>query len=89
MFTDDTKIFSSHKDPVVVENVMNSELEGVLKFCATNKLTVNYKKTHYMIIKSTRKKSLHIKLPQFEQKEYIKYLVGIYIIDQHLFIEVI
>ena len=82
MFADDTNIFFSHKDPAVVENVMNSELKRVLNYCATNKLSVNYKKTHYMIIKSNRKKINDIRLLQFEQKDHIKYL-GIYI-DHHL-----
>lgn len=83
MFADDTNLFYSHEDPAVVENVMNSEIKNILRYCATNKLTVNVKKTNFMIIKSNRKKIPHnFKLLDFEQKEYIKYL-GIYI-DQHL-----
>ena len=44
MFADDTNTFFSHKDPAVVERVMNTELKAVLKYCTTNKLTVNIKK---------------------------------------------
>ena len=82
MFADDTNVFYSHTDPAVVERVMNEELENVLRYCKTNKLTVNFKKTHYMIIKSARKQIPMIKIPQIDQKDYIKYL-GVYI-DQHL-----
>jgi len=82
MFADDTNIFYSHKQPDEVERVMNIELENILNYCKINKLTVNYKKTHYMIIKSSRRRIPNIGISHFEQKEYIKYL-GVYI-DQHL-----
>ena len=82
MFADDSNIFYSNKDPLVVESVINDELKKLLSYCETNKLTVNFKKTHYMIIKSPKKKIPMIKVSQIEQKQYIKYL-GVYI-DQNL-----
>ena len=44
MFADDTNIFYSHKDPAVVESVINNEMEKILKHCNTYKLTINLEK---------------------------------------------
>ena len=69
---------------------MNHELILVKNWCDTNKLSINLKKTNFMIIKSTRKKlttQFHIKLPCndsdffLEQKDSIKYL-GVLIDDK-------
>lgn len=46
LFADDTNIFYSHKDPSVIENVINTELIHVLDYCAINKLTINFRKTN-------------------------------------------
>ena len=55
-FADDTNIFYSSKDPEQLQRVINEELGNVLKYCTANKLSINFKNTHYMLITSPRKK---------------------------------
>ena len=59
---------------------MNEEIKLVLKYCSINKLSVNFKKTNYMLI--TSKKKIHLNIHNIDCKSYIKYL-GIYL-DEHL-----
>ena len=62
---------------------MNEELGKVLKFCAANMLFINFKKTNYMIITSSKKKTnIRIIVCNIEQKSQIKYS-GVFI-DKHL-----
>ena len=82
IFADDTNIFYSHTDPNTIEKVMNEDLELIMEYCTLNKLSINMKKTHYMIISSSRKKNIIININHFEQKDYIKYL-GVYL-DKNL-----
>ena len=49
LFADDANIFYSSKNPEELERVVNEELNNVLKYCAANKLSINFKKTNYMI----------------------------------------
>ena len=42
LFADDTNLFMSHKDPVYLATSLNSEL---------NKLSLNLKKTNFMLFK--------------------------------------
>ena len=60
---------------------MNEELNSVFKYCNINKLSINFAKTTYMVISSTRLRS-YIHIPNIAHKTEIKYL-GIYI-DQNL-----
>ena len=60
---------------------MNEEIQLVLKYCAINKLSVNFKKTNYMVITSSKKK-IHLTIHNIVCKSYIKYL-GVYL-DEHL-----
>jgi len=48
IFADDTNIFFSGTNPKEVEFTMNEEINLVLKYCAINKLSVNFKKTNYI-----------------------------------------
>jgi hypothetical protein len=82
MFADATNIFYFHKDLSILESVINTEFKLVLHYCASNKLTVNFRKTHYVIFTSARKKIDNINIPGIEKKQYIKYL-GVYL-DEHL-----
>ena len=82
IFADDTNVFYSGKSIDDVENVMNEELERIFHYCAVNKLSINLKKTNFTVITSQKKKIRNIRIKNFEQKDYIKYL-GIYI-DKHL-----
>ena len=43
----DPNMFYSSKDPEQLQSVINEELGKVLKFCAPNMLSVNFKKTNY------------------------------------------
>ena len=81
IFADDTNMFFSSNSSSELESVVNNELQLGLKYCALNKLSVNLKKTNYMLISSTRK-SVHINVNNIAHKPFVKYL-GIYI-DEHL-----
>ena len=48
IFADDTNIFYSNPSIDEIERVMNEELNHILQYCITNKLSINYKKTNYM-----------------------------------------
>jgi hypothetical protein len=51
-----------------VENVMNDELERIFHYCAVNKLSINLKKTNFMIILTSQKKKIrNIRIRNFEQ----------------------
>ena len=59
LFADDTSIFYSNSDPEHVASVMNSELTKISLWMQSNKLSVNIKKTNYVIFKS-KQKSVHM-----------------------------
>ena len=75
IFADDTNIFFSSKNIADLESTVNEEHMNVIKYCNVNKLSINLKKTNYMIIASPKKK-LSIKLTacNIQQKHTIKYL---------------
>ncbi len=78
IFADDTNIFYSSPSIDEIERVMNEEFNHILQYCIINKLSINYKKTNYMLLKSSNKKTHHINIRHIEEKSHIKYL-GIYI----------
>ena len=90
IFADDTNIFVSSSNAVELQNLINHELSKVKEWCNLNKLSINLKKTNYMIIKSPKKKtniSWDVKLTNndgstygLEKRTYIKYL-GVLIDD--------
>ena len=82
IFADDTNVFYTGKCLSDIENVMNEEFRKILEYCNNNKLSINFKKTNFMLIGSQRKRNLNIKIGNIEQKQYIKYL-GMYI-DSHI-----
>ena len=87
VFGDDTSIFYSHSDPKYLESIMNEELKNFDIWMKYNKLSVNAKKTNYIILKSNRKKianniSLSLGNEMLEQKKAVKFL-GVYL-DEHL-----
>jgi len=83
IFADDTNIFYSSRKLSDLEYVVNEELLNVIKYCAVNKLSINFKKTNYMLVTSP-KKNLNISITScdIEYKTQIKYL-GVFI-DSHL-----
>ena len=46
-----------------LENTINEELNHLLSYCSANKLSVNFKKTHYMTISSPPVSYTHLTLP--------------------------
>ena len=59
LFADDTSIFYSNSDPDHAASVMNSELTKISIWMKSNKLSVNIKKTNYVIFKP-KQKSVHM-----------------------------
>ena len=56
IFADDTYIFFTGSNPNKVEFTMNEEIKLILKYCAINKLSINFKKTNYMLLTLSKKK---------------------------------
>lgn len=67
IFADDTNIFFSHTNPLIIEQVVNEDLELIMKYCIMNKLSINKKKTNYMIVTSKNKK-ITMNINHFQQK---------------------
>ena len=83
IFADDTNLFASACDLKSLETLINSELQKVKEWCDVNKLSINFSKTDYMIIKCYRKTygTIEIKLQSVDgschllrKKDHIKYL---------------
>ena len=56
LFANDSSIFYSHSNPNCLESVLNDELQNIDIWLKCNKLSVNVKKTHYVIFKPRQKK---------------------------------
>ena len=52
VFADDTSLFLSGKDPVALNNLLNSEMKNIHTWFTANKLYINRDKTCYMVFKS-------------------------------------
>ena len=52
MFADDTSLTLSADDPAALEEKLNNDIDEVQMWLQSNKLTLNVKKTKYMIIGS-------------------------------------
>ena len=57
MYADDTTLTSSSEDPYVLEQKMNCDMNLIQSWLIANKLTLNIKKTKYMLIGSKFKLS--------------------------------
>ena len=55
LFADDTNVFISGDDITELFSVMNKELMGVANWCKANVLSLNVKKTVYMLFHKARK----------------------------------
>ena len=49
IFADDTNIFASSPNATQLETLINQEFLKVKEWCDTNRLSINFKKTNYMI----------------------------------------
>ena len=58
LFADDTSIFLSDKSIDKVEKTLNNELKNVFQWLLSNKLSLNVKKSNFVIFRSARKKYL-------------------------------
>ena len=72
-YIDDTNLFASARDLKNLETLINSELGKVKVWCDVNKLSINFIKTNYMIIKSNRKASgsIEVKLQNIDGSSYL------------------
>ena len=52
LFADDTNILFSNPDPIILESLINTELKEISNWFKLNKLSLNIKKTNYMIFKN-------------------------------------
>ena len=93
LFADDTNLLYAHKDLKMLQSVVNAELLNVVEWLTVNKLTLNIRKTNFMIFHPYQKRINHNidikiydhrinKFVSLDCKEYVKYL-GV-IIDSHL-----
>ena len=74
-FADDTTRFYSSNSLQDLEKTINEEFNHLLSYCSANKLSVNFKKTHYMTVSSPQKANkLKLNSRNIEEKNYIKYL---------------
>ena len=86
LFAGDTNLFFSHKNLVTLKETTNRELNKIASWLSANKLSLNIKKTHFIIFKSRGKKSnQHVSIimnnQEIEQVKYTKFL-GLYIDDE-------
>ena len=52
-FADDTNLFYSHDDPAQLAEIVNTELKIILQWVRANKLSLNLRKTKYMLFSRT------------------------------------
>src|SRR6218665_173810 len=87
-FADDTNIFASHHSYEALFQLMNEELSHVNDWFALNKLSLNLKKTNYILFHSHRKPipsntlTLHINNVEIPKVSSTKFLV--ILVDQFL-----
>ena len=86
LFADDASLTMSNKSEMLLENHMNNELIKVYKWLKTNKLSLNYDKTEFLVVNKSKSKggSLNIRIGKNDiaQVKHVKYL-GV-IIDEDL-----
>ena len=90
MFADDTNLFCSHKNIKTLFQIVNSELKLVTEWFLANKLSLNAKKSKYVLFhKVTMSDSLPLQLPamtlnniEIKRENSVKFL-GV-IIDENL-----
>ena len=86
LFADDTNKFCSGKDMHEFETTVNSELAQVQEWLTLNQLTLNIKKTNFIIFKSNKKRlrrDLRLLNGTVLQRVEDSKFLGI-VIDQHL-----
>ena len=87
LFADDTNLFMSHKDPSYLATSLNSELNKLSFWFKANKLSLNLKKTNFMVFKPRQKRcSFSVQIYINEQRiEQVKESVFLgVVLDEHL-----
>ena len=87
VFADDTNLFYSGKNIKQLELVVNNEIKKIFEWFKVNQLTLNIKKTNYIIFKSKKKQIKHDVKITVENDQLVHVVktkfLGM-IIDQHL-----
>ena len=87
LFADDTNLFYSHKNQSSLANVINREIDKLSEWFRANKLSINIKKSNYMLFKP-RQKRLNIELPislNGDKIDMVKEVVFLgVILDEHI-----
>ena len=88
LFSDDTNLFYANKDLSSLSEHVNQELHKLSVWFSCNKLSINLKKTHFMIFRPRQKQcnvELDILLNNYKLIELIKEIsfLGV-ILDEHL-----
>ena len=82
LFADDTNLFYTGENPEKIVEKVNSEISKIVQWLECNKLSINVKKTHYMIFctkgKSIQNLPIKLKNENLERVYYTKFL-GIFI----------
>ena len=87
IFADDTNVFALARDVKVLKKIVNSELKKVKIWCDVNRLSINFSKTNFMIIKSQKKKDDQVNINMesadgtinvLQRKQKIKYLQWVF-----------
>ena len=83
MFTDNATIWTSHKNTSTLFQLMQSEMELIDRWLVSNKLSINIKKTKFMLFSTPNlnvgsKHSLSIRNRQIDQVNSLKFL-GVFI----------
>jgi len=86
LFADDTSLHLSHKDIKTLQRNVQNELDKADTWMRSNRLSIDYNKTAYMILTATRSQNCNFKISmndvRIQQTDSIKYL-GV-IIDNKL-----
>ena len=67
LFADDTSVFIEGQSYTGVIETLTKELKKIECWLNSNKLTLNIRKTHYMIFHRSRIKTNHLKLTMYNQ----------------------
>ena len=85
LFAEDTNLHLSHYKINILQSQVNQEINKLNQWMIRNKLTINYKKSCYMIVGKrtldTFNFNVSINHNKIEKKSYVKY-VGVYIDDK-------
>ena len=54
-YADDTVFLANHRDPDTLEHICNSDLERIHRWSCVNKMTINFKKSHFVCFNAGKK----------------------------------